>query len=384
MRRKCDDLRSIDRRPRRRYDSERKIGLLERFHVPHDIAVHVEIEDMRATVEDIFRKMGMPEDDAVQSADVLVYADARGIESHGVSNMLRSYVASFGQGGINPTPEPKIIRELPAAATLDCDGGHGLAVGPMAMRMAMDRAEVYGIGTITAVNGRHFGACAYHAAMALERDMIGVAMTTGGVNVAPVHGAERLVGLNPLGIAAPTRDEPPFIFDASMSSVAGNKIVLAKRIGVPVMPGWVAQADGTPVMEEAEVPEDFMMLPAGGTRELGAHKGYSMAVMIEILAGILGGNGGGPNRRRGASHHFIAYNLEAFTDIEDFKTDMDEYMRMLKDSKPAPGQDRVVYAGLPEHEEEIERREHGIPYHPEVIDWFRHITAELEIPWRLT
>ena len=358
--------------------------MLERFHVPHDIAVHVQIEDMRATVEDIFRKMGMPEDDAVQSADVLVYADARGIESHGVSNMLRSYVASFGEGGINPTPEPKVIRELPAAATIDCDGGHGLAVGPMAMNMAMDRAEVYGIGTITAINGRHFGACAYHAAMALERDMIGLAMTTGGVNVAPVHGAERLVGLNPLGIAAPTRDEPPFIFDASMSSVAGNKIVLARRIGVPVLPGWVAEADGTPVMEESEVPEDFMMLPAGGTRELGAHKGYSMAVMIEILSGLLGGSGGGPHRRGGASHHFIAYNLEAFTDIEDFKTDMDDYMRALRECEPAPGQDRVVYAGLPEHEEEIERQEHGIPYHPEVIDWFRSITAELEIPWRLT
>ncbi len=346
--------------------------------------MHVAIDDMRATVEDIFRKMGMPEDDAVQSADVLVYADARGIESHGVSNMLRSYVASFGEGGINPTPEPKIIRELPAAATLDCDGGHGLAIGPMAMRMAMDRAETYGIGSITAINGRHFGACAYHAAMALERDMIGVAMTTGGVSVAPVHGAERLVGLNPLGIAAPTRNEPPFIFDASMSSVAGNKIVLAKRLGVPVLPGWIAEDDGTPIMDERQIPDDYMMLPAGGTRELGAHKGYSMAVMIEILSGVLGGNGGGPFRRSGASHHFIAYSLEAFTDIEEFKSDMDAYMRALQDCTPASGQERVVYAGLPEYEEEKIRSEHGIPYHPEVIDWFRSITAELEIPWRLT
>ncbi len=358
--------------------------MLERFHVPEEIAVRVRIEAMQATVEDIFRKLGMPDEDAVQAADVLLYADARGIESHGVSNMLRSYVASFAQGGINPTPEPRIVRELPAAATLDSDGGHGLVIGPMAMRMAMDRAETYGIGSITAVNGRHFGACAYHAAMALERDMIGIAMTTGGVSVAPVHGAERLVGLNPLGIAAPTRHEPPFIFDASMSSVAGNKIVLAKRLGVPVMPGWIAEDNGTPIMDERAIPDDYMMLPAGGTRELGAHKGYSLAVMIEVLCGILGGSGGGPHRRRGASHHFIAYNLEAFVDLEEFKSDMDEYMRSLQDCTPAAGQSRVVYAGLPEHEEEIERRQHGIPYHPEVIEWFQSITSELEIPWRLT
>ena len=358
--------------------------MLERFHVPADIAVHVEIDAMQATVTDIFAKMGMPDEDAAQAADVLVYADARGIESHGVSNMLRRYVESFGEGGINPTPEPRIIRELPAAATLDSDGGHGLVIGPLAMRMAMDRAEQYGIGAVTAINGRHFGACAYHAAMALERDMMGLAMTTGGMSVAPVDGAEPLVGLNPLGIAAPTRNQPPFIFDASMSSVAGNKIALAKRLGVPVLPGWIAEPDGTPIMDERQIPDDYMMLPSGATRELGAHKGYSLAMMIEIMCGVLGGSGGGPGRRGGASHHFVAYNLEAFVDVDQFKDDMDDYMRALQDCTPAAGKERVVYAGLPEHEEEAERSAHGIPYHPEVIDWFRDICAELDIPWRLT
>lgn len=358
--------------------------MLERFHVPEDVAVRVKVDDMHATVTDIFSKMGMSADDAAQASDVLVYADKRGIESHGVSNMLRRYVESFGQGGINPTPEPTIVRELPAAATLDSDGGHGLVIGPLAMRMAMDRAAQYGIGAVTAINGRHFGACAYHAAMALERDMIGIAMTTGGMSVAPVDGAQPLVGLNPLGVAAPTRHEPPFIFDASMSSVAGNKIALAKRLGVPVLPGWIAESDGTPIMDERQIPDDFMMLPTGATRELGAHKGYSLAVMIEMLCGVLGGSGGGPGRRAGSSHHFIAYNLEAFVDVDQFKDDMDAYMRALQDCRPSPGKERVVYAGLPEEEEERERTAHGIPYHPEVIDWFRDITAELGIPWRLT
>ena len=339
---------------------------------------------MHATVVDVFLKMGMPADDAEQAAEVLVYADIRGIETHGVSNMLRSYVKQFGNGAINPTPEPRIIREMPAAATLDCDGGHGLVVGPMAMNMAIERAKIYGIGTITANNGRHFGAAAYHAAMALEHGMIGIAMTTGGMRVVPVDGAKPMFGLNPIAIAIPTRNEAPFIFDASMSSVAGNKIALAKRLGVPVAAGWITEPDGSPILEERAVPDDYFMLPTGGSRENGAHKGASLGMWVEIMCGLLGATGAGPNRKGGSSHHFIAYNVEAFTDLDSFKDDMDAYMKEIRECPPIPGADRVVYAGLPEHEEEIERREHGIPYHPEVIDWFRGITDELKIDWRLT
>lgn len=358
--------------------------LLERFHVPSDVAVHVDVDDMRATVTEIFLKMGMSADDADKASEVLVYADIRGIESHGVSNMLRNYVKSFGEGGINPTPNVKIVREMPAAATVDSDGGHGLVVGRIAMEMAIERAKTYGIGTITANNGRHFGAAAFHAAMAIEHGMIGVSMTTGGMNVLPVDGSKPMFGLNPIAIAVPTNSEAPFIFDASMSSVAGNKIVLAKRLGVDVAPGWITGNDGVPILDESPVPDEFFMLPTGGTRENGAHKGASMGTWVEIMCGLLGATGAGPNRRSGAAHHFIAYNIEAFTDLEEFKNEMDIYMNEIKSTPPVPGKDRVVYAGLPEHEEEIERRENGIPYHPEVIDWFRSITGELDIPWRLT
>lgn len=361
-----------------------QLNLLERFHVPSDVAVHVDVDDLTATVTDIFLKMGMSSDDADQAAAVLVYADIRGIETHGVSNMLRGYVKSFGEGGINPSPNPKIIREMPAAATLDSDGGHGLVIGPLAMNMAIERAKVYGIGTITANNGRHFGAAAYHAAMAIEHGMIGVSMTTGGMNVLPVDGSKPMLGLNPISVAVPTNSEAPFIFDASMSSVAGNKIALAKRLGVDVAAGWISDPNGVPILEETPVPDKYFMLPSGGSRENGAHKGASLGMWVEIMCGLLGATGAGPNRRGGAAHHFIAYNVEAFTDLESFKNEMDVYMNEIKSTEPIPGKDRVVYAGLPEHEEEIERRENGIPFHPEVIDWFRDITGELDIPWRMT
>lgn len=357
--------------------------MLDRFHVSDDVAVRVPEAPMRATVEDIFRKMGLPDDEAVQAADGLLYADMRGIESHGVSNMLRIYVTDFGAGNINPRPNWKIVRESPAVVNIDGDNGHGLVVGPVGMRMAIERAKTYGIGAVTVGNCWHFGAAAYHAAMALEHDMVGVAMTTGSINMAPTFGAERLVGLNPIACAVPTSKMPPFVFDAAMSAVASNKIRLARRLGAKTLPGWIAETDGTPIMEERDIPDDFLMLPTGGTRDIGSHKAYGLAVMVEVLTTVLAGTGAGPNRRAGSAHHFIAYDVNAFTDLDEFKQDMDVYMQTLVNAKTAPGEERVLYAGLPEHEAEVDRKANGIPYHPEVIEWFKHISAELGIEDRL-
>ena len=358
--------------------------MLERFHVPADIAVRVNQEDMRATVEAIFERMGMSRADAVQSADVLVYADLRGIESHGVSNMMRAYVKMFGEGVINPSPRVRVLRESVASATLDSDGGLGLVVGPRAMNMAIEKARSAGIGAVAVGNARHFGAAAYHAHMAVKHDMVGVAMTIGGTAMAPTNGAKAMLGLNPLSIAAPAGAEAPFVFDASMSAVAGNKVQLARRLGERLAPGWVGQADGTPIMTETYPEDGQLMLPVGGNRESGSHKGYGLSVMIDILSGLLSGTGPGLFSGSARAHHFIAYNIEAFTDVAEFKSTIDEYLRRLRECPPSPGQERVVYAGLPEAEDERERLAEGIPYHPEVIEWFRDITAELGLEWNLT
>ena len=353
--------------------------MLDRFNVPEDFAVGVDSDDMRVTVERMFQSLGAPEDDAKRSTDALIYADLRGIDSHGVSNMMPVYVKGMKEGWINPAPAWKIVRDAPAAATIDSDRGLGLTVGPQAMELALDKAEACGVGAVAVTNGQHFGAAAYHANMALDRDMIGVAMTVGGLQVAPTFGAKAMVGLNPIALAAPTRNEAPFLFDASMSSVAGNKIRIARRLGATVAPGWIAEPDGTPIMHESPVPEDFLMLPLGGTREIGSHKGYSLAVMVDILCGLLSGTGPGFLHPRGNSHHFLAYRIDAFTDLESFKDDMDVFMKGLRETPTAPGHERVVYAGLPEHEAEEERRSRGIPYHPDVIDWFRKTATELGV-----
>lgn len=351
--------------------------MLERFKVPQDIAVHVMPDLMRTTVDNLFRSLGMPPREAAQAADVLIYADTRAIDSHGVSNMTRAYVMGLQRNRINPKPQPKVVRDLGAIVTVDGDKGLGLVVGPPVMDMAIERARKFGVGVGVCFNAGHYGAAAYHAHRALRAGMIGVSMTTGGVLVAPTQGAERLLGLNPIGIAAPADREVPFIFDASMSSVAGNKISLLNRVGGKVLPGWVAQSDGSPVMTESPVPNDFMMLPLGGTREIGSHKGFGLMMLVEVLTTLLVGQGGGPGRRADSAHYFMAYNIEAFSDQATFKTDMDQYLRRLLDCKPAPGEERVVYPGILEAEAEKKRAAHGIPYHPEVIEWFRTTCASV-------
>ncbi len=353
--------------------------MLERFKVPEELAVRIAPAAMRQAVVDIFVRLGMSATDATNCADVLIYADVRGIDSHGVSNMMRHYVAGLKGGYINPTPSMKRVRDLPAAVSVDGDKGLGLGQGRELMELACERASSNGVAVVTAFNSGHYGPSAYFAHLALAYDMVGVSMTAGGLQVAPTQGAEPLLGLNPIGIAAPSAKEPPFVFDASMSSVAGNKIQLLRRVGGKALPGWIAAADGTPIMTESSVPERFLMLPLGGTREIGSHKGFGLSMLVEVLCGALTGTGAGPHRRQGIAHYFMAYNVAAFTDIDTFKADMDAYLRSLLDCKPAPGESRVVYPGIPEHEAEIDRRANGIPYHPEVIDWFNGAMRELDL-----
>ena len=266
--------------------------MLEKFHVPEDIEVRVRVQDLRWTAEELLKSTGMPEDDAVQAADVLVYADVRGIETHGVSNMLRVYVGQLEDGGINPTPDWKIVQDNKATCVIDGDGGHGMVISPIGMKEAIRRASEYGVGAVSVMNCRHLGPCSYYAEMAREQDMLGMATTTGGMSMVPTFGTKPLLGLNAMSFAAPTAENPPFVYDASPSVVAGNKITLAKRLGQTVEAGWITDADGVPIMEESEIPEKYMMLPVGSTREGGSQKGYAYSMISEILTSVLCATGG--------------------------------------------------------------------------------------------
>ena len=358
--------------------------MLERYRVPGDLEIRVRAEDARWTTERLLQAAGIPAADAARIADVLLYADLRGIDTHGVSNLLRFYLGELDSGATNPTPEWRIVRDNKATCVIEGDRGHGMVVAPAAMREAMERASRFGVGAVSAVNCGHLGPCSYYAEMPLERDMLGLATTTGGLGMAPTFGSKPLLGLNALAFAAPAGNHPPFVYDGSPSVVAANKIFLARRLGEKVLPGWIADERGAPILEESEIPESYMMLPLGATREGGSQKGYALSVMSEVLTTVLTATGAGPRRRGGFVHHFVAWEIAGFCDPADFKADLDQYLTDLLECPPAPGADRVLYSGWPEAQTAAERTERGIPYHPEVIEWFRGAAAEHGVEWRLT
>ena len=356
--------------------------ILERFKVPTQDEVRVSEAALRRTVTQIFEKLGVSPEDAAEGADVLTMTDLRGVETHGVSNMLRIYVQHYKTGLLDPRPGWRVVRQTPGTAVIDAERRLGIMVGPKAMRLAIEKAKQVGTGVVTVYNSGHFGAIGHYAMQAALHDMVGVCFTAAGLSMVPTFASKPLLGTNPIALAAPARREAPMLFDVATAAIAGNKIRLAMRIGSPLLPGWVTDKEGTPIMEEKPVfdRDDFYQAPLGGTREQGSHKGYGFALMGEVLATLLSGTL--PTMldpKSGSKNHFAAYSIDAFTDVDHFKDTMDEMLKTLRTATPAPGQERVLYPGLSEHEEVEIRRANGIPLHKEVIQWFAGVTSELGI-----
>ena len=354
--------------------------MLERFKVPEKDQVLVKEAPLRRTVTQIFEKLGVSAEDAADAADVLTMADVRGVETHGVSNMLRAYVRDYKAGKLDPKPGWNIERQTPATAVIDAERRLGIIMGPKAMRLAIDKAKAVGVGVVAVHNSGHFGAIGHYAMQAAQQDMVGVCFTGAGLSVVPTFASKPMLGTNPIAIAAPARQEAPMLFDAATSAIAGNKIRLAIRVGSPLLPSWITDKEGTPIMEEKPVfdRDDFFQAPLGGTREQGSHKGYGFAMMAEVLSTVLAG--ALPTMLlpgSGSKNHFAAYDIKAFTDLDKFKDTMDQMLKTLRTAKPAPDQERVLYPGLLEAEELAHRRAHGIPLHKEVIQWFDECTTEM-------
>jgi L-2-hydroxycarboxylate dehydrogenase (NAD+) len=357
--------------------------MLQQFKVSRQDEVRVSAESLKKTVHEMFERVGVPPDQAAEGAHVLTMTDLRGVDSHGVSNMLRSYIESFQNGKLNPNPTWKIERETPAIASIDGDAGLGIIIGPAAMRLAIEKARSVGVGVVSMRNSGHLGAAGHMAMLAAEQDMIGVSMSAAGPRVLPTFGAEPRLGTNPIAYAAPTRNEPVLLFDVATTVVAENKLRLAHRLQTELEPNWIARLDGSPITERAIAPprEEYQLLPLGGTRAQGSHKGFGLGLWAEVMSTML--SGGIPSMLDTSQlfkHHFVAYDIEAFTDLEQYKDRMDAMLQKLKETRPAPDQDRVIYPGILEHEEHASRLANGIPFHREVIEWFETATSELSIP----
>src|SRR5947209_8340897 len=331
------------------------------------------VESLREFATRIFLHFGVSQQDAAQAADVLVCADLRWIDSHGVAR-LHSYFELLQEGKINPRPQMKVIRATASTATLDGDNGLGLVVGPQANRMAMDLAEKSGTGWVSVCATNHFGIAGYYVLKALENDLIGWAMTNSTKLVVPVWGAEPMLGTNPIAIAFPAKDEPPIVIDMATSAVALGKVEMALRKGTSIPTGWGMDGEGRSTTDAEDIMEGGMLLPLGSDRERGADKGYCLGVMVDVLSAVLSGANWGPftvpfalrneiptrSVGKGIGHFFGAMRIDAFIDADEFKAQVDEYIRVIRATKPAPGTNGPLLPGDPERQAEQVRREKGI------------------------
>src|SRR5215467_6400138 len=355
------------------------------------------IEALREFCTRVFMHFDVPKDDAEQAADVLACADLRGIDSHGVARMY-SYFGMLSEGHINPKAIIKIVRSTASTATVDGDNGLGLVVGPQANRIAMDMAEKAGSGWASVCNTNHFGIAGYYVLQALERDLIGWAMTNSTKLVAPLWGAERMLGTNPIAIAFRGKEEPPIVIDMATSATAYGKIEIARRRSERIPEGWAIDREGRSTRNPNEMIDGGAMLPLGSERERGGHKGYALAMMVDILCGPLSGANWGPfappfalrqeipkrSVGKGIGHFFGAMQIDGFIDKDEFKKQIDEWIHVFRNTKPAPGTNGPLIPGDPEREAEAIRSREGIPLIKPVVDDLLDISRKTGIPFDLT
>jgi L-2-hydroxycarboxylate dehydrogenase (NAD+) len=341
----------------------------------------------------VFRHLGVPEGEARLAADVLSAADRRGIDSHGVAR-LRTYFDLLSIGKINPRARPRIARETASTATVDGDNGLGLVVGPWANDIAMEKADRAGTGWVAVCNTNHFGIAGYYVVKALERDMIGWAMTNSSRGVAPAGGAERMLGTNPIAIGFPTGEEPPIVIDMSTCAVPLGKIEIALRKGQSIPLGWAIDREGNPTTDPRAMIDGGALLPLGSDREHSAHKGYCLALAVDALSAVLSGANWGPFAPpfalrqpdpervvgKGIGHFFGAMRIDAFRDPQEFKAQIDDVVRTLRATRPARGTPAVLIPGDPERAAEQERETAGIPLLPPVLEDLCEISRRTGVP----
>jgi len=331
--------------------------------------------------KNIFLKIGCSDEDATIAADSLLIADLRGVDSHGVAR-LSGYVRLWEAKRIKAVPQIKIVYETPSTAVVDGDAGLGLVVAPFAMQVAIDKAKNVGTGWVSVKNSNHFGIAGSHAMMALHHDMIGMAMTNGSALVAPTFSTERMLGTNPIAVAIPAGNEQPFVADFATTTAANGKLEISQRKNENVPNGWVQTKTGEPSINASELKKGGALLPLGGDREHGSHKGYALGSIVDIFSAVLSGANYGPwvppfpayvpmpenMPGEGIGHFFGAMRIDAFRPAEEFKLHMDKWIRAFSSSKTIEGQKKVIIPGEPEVEFENERRKNGIPLLESVVE----------------
>jgi LDH2 family malate/lactate/ureidoglycolate dehydrogenase len=325
--------------------------------------VRVDSEALRSLIARIFVALGVSEADALIASNVLSYADAHGIDSHGVQFQMKDvYVPGLRAGTIKARPAVRLVEDHPTTAVIDGDNGLGHPIAFRAMELAITKARSDGVGFVAVRGSTHFGAAGYYAAQAADQDMIGLAMTNAPPRVLPTFGREPMLGTNPIAIAAPGRRRRPVIVDLATSTTSAGRLFIAARSGRAIPATWATDGDGNPTTDPHVAVRHNKLLPLGGTQPNGGHKGYALGVAVDLFAGILSGAGFSATLKRpGVGHFFGAFSLGAFGDVNGFKAMVDEMVDALHATPVIAGADGVLVPGDPEQVAFDERSVNGIP-----------------------
>jgi L-2-hydroxycarboxylate dehydrogenase (NAD+) len=359
----------------------------------------VQAEPLEDFCVQVFQKMDVPEEDARITAKVLVTADLRGVDSHGVAR-LRRYVNGLRDGMMFARPDVKTVAETPTTALIDAGGGLGQPVSHRAMEKAIHKAKELGAGFVTVRNSNHYGIAGYYAMMALPHDCIGISMTNAAVLVVPTFGRDAMMGTNPIAVAAPAGEERAFVLDMATSTVPRGKLEVYNRLEKPLPIGWATDETGAPTQDAARTLENFQqragggLLPLGGAGELlGGHKGYGLSLWVDVFCAVLSGaayaNAVYPKTPDGKplpsniGHFFGAWRVDGFRPVDEFKAAMDDLQQRLKNTPKTTGESRIYIHGEKEYEEADARSREGIPLNPKVAADLQAIGKELGVAYNL-
>jgi len=351
--------------------------------MPEQIFTYQQLVDFTKA---IFQKIGCSAEHADTATKTLLSADLRGIDSHGIAR-LSGYVRLWEAKRVNATPQIKVIHETPSTAVVDGDSGLGLVIAPFAMKIAIEKAKQVGTGWVSVQNSNHFGIAAYHAMMALEHDMMGIAMTNASPLVAPTFSIDKMLGTNPICVAAPAGKEPAFVADLATTTAANGKLEILQRKNLQTPTGWVQDKEGNPSNDPHILKSGGALLPLGGDREHGSHKGYALGAVVDIFSALLSGANYAPwvppfpayvpmpaqQPGKGIGHFLGAMRVDAFRPADEFKAAMDHWIQGFRSAKPVPGEKKVLIPGDPEREFEAERLEKGIPLLEAVVADLRQL-----------
>ncbi|MGK7392204.1 MAG: Ldh family oxidoreductase [Candidatus Cyclobacteriaceae bacterium M2_1C_046] len=340
----------------------------------------------------IFKSIGYNEAQAKLATDVLLAADLRGIDSHGVAR-LSGYVRLWEGGRVNANPSITIEHETPGTATLNGDAALGLIVAPEAMKIAMKKAREVGTGWVAIKHSNHFGIAGYHAMMALEEDMIGIAMTNASPLVAPTYSKERMLGTNPIAVAFPANEQPPFVADFATTTAANGKLEILQRKDKEAPEGWLQDKEGNITTNPHGLKEGGALLPLGSDDVHGSHKGYCLGSIVDIFSAVLSGANYGPWAPpfvsflplaadpvgEGLGHFVGAMRIDAFRPADEFKSHMDNWIKRFREAQTINGKEKVLIPGDPEREMHEIRSTHGIPLNNKVVEDLQMLSKKFKI-----